>query len=265
MKKIISMLLVCTMLLLSSVTVFAVDTETEAVSYDLSELFADYQDYTLSEMVEFINANKKIHSFVQYFRDAAVEFNISYPENLFFINAQIEGNINSSERHEIFGINCDINFSKYLYSTARITTPSDSVNQGRILLGERGNKLITVELNKEFVKYVCSLDRVEGNRLIVKFFMNMFKQKEVVGVTWFYNGFFYPDDWDTSDWISPPRVVESGDCNGDFLVNGADGYMIKKAILGFDDGIDPLAVDMNYDGLLNAKDSLEVKKKIVLG
>lgn len=45
------------MLILSTVTVFADDTKPETVNYDLSGLFKDYHEYSLSEMVEFINAN----------------------------------------------------------------------------------------------------------------------------------------------------------------------------------------------------------------
>lgn len=57
MKRIISIILVCSMLILSTVTVFADDTKPETVNYDLSGLFKDYHEYSLSEMVEFINAN----------------------------------------------------------------------------------------------------------------------------------------------------------------------------------------------------------------
>ena len=57
MKRIISIILVVSMLILSTVTVFAVDSEPESKVYDLEELFADYHAYSLSEMVEFINAN----------------------------------------------------------------------------------------------------------------------------------------------------------------------------------------------------------------
>ena len=133
------------MLILSSATVFAVDIEAETVSYDLSELFKDYHEYSLDEMVKFIADNKKIHSFVQYFRD------IMHDENMIFINAQREGEIKGSERHPdpgIFGIDTKSNYSKYLLSTARVIKPNDTAMNGLILLGERGNRLITVEINK---------------------------------------------------------------------------------------------------------------------
>ncbi|MBQ3527119.1 MAG: hypothetical protein IJA52_00990 [Clostridia bacterium] len=268
MKKLISILLVLSMIFISTGTVFASDSQEDSPAYSLEELFADYHEYSLSEMVRFIGANKKIYSFVEYFRDAA-QPSIMYPESIFFINAQRDVEFTGAEKRSdprVYGINCNIDFFKYFYNTARVTSPTDSSMKGKILSGERGNRLMPIELNKEFVEYVCSLDRIEGNRLIVNFFMNIYNQEEVVGISWYFNGFVYPEDWDFSDYVSPPRFVNSGDCNGDDLVSGADGYLLKSILSGNDDSrIDPLTVDIACDGELNAKDSLVLKEKIVIG
>ena len=56
-----------------------------------------------------------------------------------------------------------------------------------------------------------------------------------------------------------------GDCNGDGVVNGMDGNMIRRVINGNDCKVDPFAVDLNGDGELNAKDSLGLKSKILNG
>lgn len=254
MKKIISMVLVCTMLLLSSVTVFAVDTEAETVSYDLSELFKDYHEYSLSEMIEFINENPDVYSFVQYLRT-----HIGGRSYMFEVH--IAGEFDRSERGHMLVEYAGLteNMFKYLdYNFRVFSTSSYGYSYGP--LGEKGNKFISIWFTLGFVEYINTIDYVEGNRLIVNFLMNLLSSEEVIGFNWEYSDIqLGGGGYKTFD------TFISGDCNADSLINGADGYLIKKAILGFDDGIDPLAVDMNYDGLLNAKDSLELKKKVVLG
>lgn len=263
MKKIISMVLVCTMLLLSSVTVFAVDTETEPVSYDLSELFADYHEYSVSEMVEFLNANPETLAFVYYLRTAIGFRGYSCPVHMAgeYNNGSVSNRIKVLDA---FFPNYTSNVPKYFVCGARPQIPDESWSfKYYSLLGEKGDICFAIQLDEEFVKYINSLDYAEGNRLIFNFLMNLLSPEDVVGFSWSDGDIIYgggessvPDTY---------KTAALGDCNGDGTVNGADGYMIKKAILGFDDGIDPLAVDMNDDGLLNAKDSLELKKKIVLG
>lgn len=261
MKKIISMLLVCTMLLLSSVTVFAVDTETEAVSYDLSELFADYHEYSVSEMVEFLNANPEALAFVYYLRTAIGFRGYSCPVHMAGEYKIGSGNLRV-QLWTAFFPNYTSECGNYFTVGARPQFVSESWTTNDFLLGEKGNAYFAIQLDEEFVKYINSLDYAEGNRLIFNFLMNLLSPEDVVGFSWDMYDIIYGSGVSVPDTY---KTAALGDCNGDGTVNGVDGYMIKKAILGFDDGIDPLAVDMNSDGLLNAKDSLEVKKKIVLG
>ena len=253
MKKIISIILVVSMLILSTVTVFAVDTEAETVSYDLSELFKDYHEYSLDEMIEFINENPYVYSFVEYLRTEIG--NRTYIFAIHFAGEYIRSEHGSKLLNNT---GFSDNMCEYLYPTFRVMTPD--VGGFRDLLGEKGNKCFHIQFMFEFVEYINSVDYIEGNRLILNFLMNLLRNEEVVGFSWSIMDIQYGNSN-----CKTFNTFISGDCNADSLINGADGYLIKKAILGFDDGIDPLAVDMNDDGQLNAKDSLAVKRKIIIG
>ena len=151
------------------------------------------------------------------------------------------------------------NSSKYLISTARVVNSDSSIFD--VLLGEIGNKVMTVEVNSLFVEYINSLDRVERNRFTLNFLMNIIGNEEVTGISWNRDNLIYGDlNTDIE------QSVIAGDCNGDGRINSIDGYLMKSLMVSraYSD-IDPFAVDMNGDGIITAKDSLSLRRKLAAG
>ena len=247
MKKLISILLVCTMIILGSVTVFSVEEEVE--SYDLSELFTSYDEQSLSDMVKFVGSYPQAYRFIEFFckcSDATFS-------PIFFIHR-------SGDDISRFPNVLEVGFTElspqFLSSTSRVTSSGNASYD--VLIGDVGDKVMSVELEEGFIQYVNSLDRINRNKIILNFLMNMEQNEEIVGISWAYNY-----------WIGAgiPNYFEflEGDCNGDGAVNAIDSNLIRKAIVGNDEGIDPLTVDINTDGDINAKDSLTLKLKLVKG
>ena len=69
MKKLISILLICSMIFMGSISIFAAETDEASESYDLSKLFVNYEEKSLSEMVKYINENQKVYGFIEFFRN----------------------------------------------------------------------------------------------------------------------------------------------------------------------------------------------------
>ena len=57
MKKVISFVLLCSMALICPVSVLANGTDADDKSYNLDELFMEYQEKSLDEMVEYISSS----------------------------------------------------------------------------------------------------------------------------------------------------------------------------------------------------------------
>jgi len=256
MKKLIFSLLACLMILITSATVFAAEPQTDIQDYKLDELFKDYQGKTLDEMIKFIESNSRVYVFIEFFTDHL------YEERVYMINIHTTGQRTSKAFPDLeaVGISKD-NCAKYLVSTARVTRPDYSMSY--FMLGEIGNRVMTVELNYGFVSYINSIDRVERNKLILNFLMNLINNDEVTGVSFSFDYIIYGDSNGNTN-IEETDIV--GDCNGDGRINGADAYLMVSAISGKDFGcIDPFAVDIIEDGYLNAKDYYELKRKIAVG
>ena len=246
MKKFISILLACSMILLSAVSVFA--TEAEEESYDLSELFADYKEYSLSEMVSFIEANPKAYRFVEFFHDCS---NSTFVP-VFHIHMAVT---NIRPIHNVFDVGFTNLSPKYLTCTSRVTT-SGNVSYD-VLIGDVGNKVMSVELEEGFIQYVNSLERVEKNKTILNFLMNVIENEAVAGVSWAFSYII-----GESGGLDNMQIITVGDCNGDGFVNPMDSNLMRKAVAGKAHNMDPFAVDINGDGAVNAKDSLFLKKMI---
>ena len=253
MKKVISIVLLCSMILLCPVSVWATDLYAEDKTYNLDELFMEYRAKTLTEMVEFISVNPFVSGFLENLRNTFVECNY-----MFFIHTTGELTSGRVPNLEAVGISYD-HSEKYLLSTARVVKPDESMYD--ILLGEIGNKVMTVELNVEFIEHINSLDRVEGNKLILDFLINIIGNKEVVGISWTRDNLIYGDNNSNSN-----QTAIVGDCDGDGSINSKDSFLIRLVIIGKGhDNIDPFAVDINGDGDINAKDSLALRRKIAVG
>ena len=261
MKKVISIILVFSMLILSASAVFASDSDVESKNYDLSELFNDYHEYSLSEMIEFYNVTPEAYAFVCYLRESYLRNS----ENLWVV-IHMDGKYSTpgtvfnayTSRFtdgDTYLSYCDINRS-------RPGSPDIYMKSHSVLMGEKGNRCFNLEINYDFVEYIKALDSLEGNILILDLLMNLIGG-EAVGVSF---SFDYPrieGSFDNYNDIFDSIMI--GDCNIDGTVNGVDGYLLKSVISGKDQLLDPFAVDTNDDGLLNAKDSLALKKKIVIG
>lgn len=298
MKKFISILLVIAMLFISSATVLATELESDSPSYALEDFFKDYHEYSLGEMVRFIGDNPNAYGFVEflsYDHLGCDEYNINYDYDLWTtihvsgdygtkvfnrfisrINTEKYLNEDNTETYRYLDY-CDINLS-------RPSGPSLYLKPYSILVGDEGNVCFLIEIKNEFIKHLKSLDRIERNRKILNFLMNLMTD-EFVGVSFsfgnesiLYKGYNSGSTTDTPSasvdttnsfsYITPDTYepIVDGDCNADGNVNGVDGYVIKSTLSGNDDCyIDPLAVDLTRDGKLNAKDSLELKIKIVIG
>ena len=149
MKKLISILLVCVMLFLGNVSVFAAETDEAPEIYDLSKLFVNYEE--------------KDHGLDpdDYF---------AYPE----VKIYISGNYKNAEVWNAFYSRLTDEHSKYIIlNTSRPTTPGASDPFGTIMLGEKGNKSFYIDFTDEFFSYIKTLDRLDGNVLIMDFLMNL--------------------------------------------------------------------------------------------
>lgn len=258
MKKVISVLLVCSMILLSTVSVLATDSVAESKSYDLDELFNDYDEKSLSEMVEFIAENQSVFCFVEHFRyQRLISQLVSYHKLVIHVSGEYN---HPGEIHSVFGtnFNANANISKYLGWGDRPVTPDSSP-----LLGEKGIKNFTIEMNEEFIDHINSLNRLDGNILILDFIMNLMSCEDVVGISILDHPRYGSSAPGINTYIPyEPSIL--GDCTADGVVNSTDAYVMKKAIVGYTNGIDPFAVDLNVDGSISAKDSLALRKKIVI-
>ena len=237
MKKLLSVLLVFSMIILSSAAVFAIDAEAEGEKYALEDLFESYTDFSTAEMLEFIGANPYVANLFYEIRTCNSE------SFMFYVNLEDAGRLPDVGK---LGVIAEKS-SEYLLSTARVVNSSDDGiywNQ----IGELGNKTMTVELTAGFVDYVRSLDCVEGNNLLLNLVMNVMAAKDVAGIAWEIDNNVY-----TAGEVLP------GDCNGDGAVNSIDGNLMRRILGGKDCTVDPFAVDINGDGRLNAMDSLAVK------
>ncbi len=251
MKKVISILLVCTMILISTASVFA--TESEAESYDLAELFADYDEKSLSEMIKFIDTNPQTYRFIEFF----YECSCSTFTPIFFIHRAGD---NISRIPNVLEVGFSELSPKYLTSTSRVTTSSNASANYDVLMGDVGDRVMSVQLEEGFIEYVNSFDRVERNKIILNLLMNMAENEEIVGISW---AFSYKLGAGTTNSTYMETII--GDCNGDGAVNSMDSFIMKITIAGHENAIDPFAVDMNSDGAINAKDSLLLKRKIIHG
>jgi len=304
MKKLISILLVLSMIFISTGTVIATELEADSPSYALEDFFKDYHEYSLSEMIRFIGANPAAYSYVEY-----LSYNhLRYYEGNYdlWTTIHVSGDFSqTSARAKVFSqFAAKINTEKYMtedntetyryldycvINTSRPSSPSSYMKNFSILVGDKGNICFLIEIKNEFIKHLKSLDRIERNRKILNFLMNLMDD-EFVGVSFsflddpmIYNDYASYATTDTPStfsnintstnnspsftYITPDTYepIVNGDCNADGNVNGADCNMMKRAILGFEEGIDPLAVDLATDGELNAKDSLALKRKITIG
>ncbi len=264
MKRIISILLVSAVILMMPLSVLATESaesvtensNADIKSYNLEELFVDYKEYSLDEMIGFLRDNPRIEDFLYWIRATrgGGQFNNNF---MFFVHLEREGSLTGSERVpkvEYLGVN-EENSADYLLSTARVVAPDTQNTYLSCMSGEMGNRKMTVELLEGFADYICSFERAEGNRIILNFIMNIFGSEDVVGVSWYDNYTVYFD----------PSGSKQGDYNGDGAVNVLDGNIIRRILSGNTYTIDPFAADMNGDGKLNSKDSLILQKKLVNG
>ncbi len=266
MKKIISIILVISMLFISTETIFATDTIANSESYDLEELFVNYQEYSLGEMVKFIGDNPNAYSFVDY-----LSLNYFKWETNLRVVIHMSGDYSqrikafswfyskvNTEKYQTENNTEDYRYAKFCYvNTSRPSGPDSYLKYDSVLVGDKGNICINIDIKDDFVDYLKSLNRIERNKMILNFLMNLLDE-DIVGISF---SFDYEIDHHTNSY----EPTLSGDCNGDCAINGVDGYLMKEAILRNNDNLDPLAVDLNADASLNAKDSLELKRKIVIG
>lgn len=237
-----------------TVSVLPVDADKESEKYGLEDLFVNYKDFSTGEKLEFLASNPQVANLFYWLRATRNSGGIS-GNFMFFVHLEREGSLTGSEKVpdvSKLGIIAE-NSTDYLLSTARVINPTDDGMPGN-RIGELGNRLMTVELIEGFADYACSLDRVEGNNLILNFLMNIVAAEDVVGISWYSNYDVYYDD--------PNNEIIPGDCNGDGAVNGIDGNLTRRILSGKDCTVDPFTVDANGDGKLNAMDSLFIKLKI---
>ena len=175
MKKIVSVLLLCSMIMASSFAVFAVESNTE---YDLNELFVNYKETAFSDMVKFIGDYSQISTFVDWMRATNGQENF-----MFFVHLDKYQPLASN--YENMGLVAESTTGKYVISSARITKPSSTTMSFCTLLGEAGNRVATVEIKADFVNYICSLDRIEGNKIILDFLINLLSSEGVSGISWY--------------------------------------------------------------------------------
>ncbi|MBR4881380.1 MAG: hypothetical protein IKU19_05565 [Clostridia bacterium] len=268
MKKLISVLLIFSMIFAGSVSAFAADTESEI--YDLSKLFVNYDEKSLPEMVRYINENQDVYGFIEFFRNHGVDFDkmFSAPE----VEIYMSGIYKNSEVFNAFYSRLTDEHSKYIIlNTSRPTTPESSTPYGTVMLGEKGNKCFYIDFTDEFFSYIKTLDRLDGNVFIMDFLLNLLSD-DVVGISFSWHkvymdpelGKTYDGNTIECDYSSFASAIV-GDCNGDGAVNAVDSYIMRILIVGNECKADPFAIDMDGDGGVNAKDSLLLKTRIVKG
>jgi len=265
MKKLISVLLICSMIFLGSVPVFAAETAEDTESFDISKLFVNYEEKTIAEMVKYIYENQAVYDFVEFFRNhgSDPDQGFGFPE----ITIYMSGNYKTNEVWNAFYSNLTDEHSKYIVlNTSR---PSNSYAPGvtSAMLGEIGTKCFWIDFTNEFFDHIKSLNRLDGNILIMDFLMNLLSG-DVAGISFEWNKVYWDNEdgntFDT-DLSDNGATMVLGDCNGDATVNSMDAYLMKLALIGIDVSLDPFAVDVNCDGNLNAMDSFALKKTVVSG
>ena len=229
--------------------------------YDISEFFLNYNAKSLHEMVKFIADNQETYSWVNFFRERT-----DTSTNVIYLHLADDINSGSGRIPNLPSVGLVDYYGKYAVSTARLVKADANNLPGDVHIGEVGNKIMTLELNEEFIKYIDSLNRLDGNVMILDILMNILDSEQVVGVSWTVDDYLYYDTAFTtfglaSDNTKNPAVI--GDCNGDGAVNGIDAYLMRRLISGNGDKVDPFAVDLNSDGKITAIDSLLLKKMIV--
>ena len=144
MKKIISVLLVCSMLFLGSVSVFATGSVEESESLDIAELFVEYEEKSLYEMVKYINENQIVYGFIEFFRNHGLKADNpwAYPE----VTIYMSGNYKTQEVWNAFYSRLTEEHSKYIeLNMSRPNTPDASTPHGTVMLGEKGTKCFWID------------------------------------------------------------------------------------------------------------------------
>jgi len=240
--------LVCSMILLCTAPVFAVEESTD--SYELSELFCDYKEYSLSEMVEYISRDPQSSLFTGLFCGCSLGlFNPTFHIH--------RSGTNIGRIPNVLEVGFSEQSPKYLTSTSRVTTASNANYD--FLIGDVGDKVMSVELAEGFVEYVNSLDGVERTTVILNFLMNVENNEEVAGVSWSNDCPYYGGGFIGTSHEEPIR----GDCDGDGSLNSIDANLMRRILSGNDCKVNPFSVDMNADGKLNAVDSYALRLKLV--
>ena len=158
------------------------------------------------------------------------------------------------------------NKSKYIVLNG--SRPSNSYAPGitDAMLGEIGT-CFWLNFTNEFFEYIKTLNRLDGNILIMDFLMNLL-DGDVAGISFDETEVCWDADYGhtfDTDLSDNGATMVLGDCNGDATVNSMDAYLMKLALIGSDVSLDPFAVDVNCDGNLNAMDSFALKKTVVSG
>ena len=265
MKKLISVLLIFSMILLGSVPVFAAETAEDTESFDISKLFVNYEEKTIAEMVKYIYENQAVYAFVEYFRNhgSDPDQGFGFPE----ITIYMSGNYKTNEVWNAFYSNLTDEHSKYIVLNGSRPSNSDAPGITDAMLGEIGTKCFCIDFTNEFFDHIKSLNRLDGNVLIMDFLMNLL-DGDVTGISFDENEVCWDADYGhafESDRSDSGTIMNLGDCNGDDTVNSMDAYLMKLALIGSDVSLDPFAVDVNCDGNLNAMDSFALKKTVVSG
>lgn len=257
MKKYFSIVLVCSIVFLGSVSVFATDLYAENESYDLAELFTNYEEKSFSEMVEFIADNPKSYGLIEYFRGR------NYTNDHSMV-IHMSGNYDPIFNVlNVFATSVTDNCSKYLSWGSRPSSPAAYMTTGSILVGEKGDLCFGIGIKEEFIRYINSLDRVEGDKMILNFLMNLI-DGECVGLSFSFDFLYGWDSINEYDSVSDELII-MGDCNRDGAIDSKDANLLKRTIGGNDCKVDPLTVDLCADGVVNAKDFFVLKKMVVNG
>ena len=212
-------------------------------------------------MVQFIAENQEVYYFVEYFRNRTEN-----SSDTLYIHMAEKLTAGSGTVPNLSSVGMKYNMFKYLNAVA-VWTP-DVIESTNVMMGEVGNKILVVRLSEEFIEYVNSLNRLDGNVLILDLLMNIVANDNVAGIGWNIDGYTGANTDIMTLSLLPEEIYEPsviGDLNGDGIVNAIDSNLMKKTIVGHESKIDPFAVDMNGDGAINARDSLALKLKIVMG
>lgn len=251
MKKIISVILVCSMLVLGSLSVFAQDSAKDEKSFDLNELFVNYKEHTIDEMVEYVYANPAVLTFIEYFHESVVF------DDEFELIIHQSGELKRSEMPQFDSEAITSNIKDYFICLSRVVVANER-NSGSFRMGEMGEKCFGAWMTAEFHDYLASLDKAEADVILIDLIMNLV-DGDIVGISSnceFRIGAGFGA-------AVTPNVY--GDCNGDGSVNAIDSNLMKKVLSGANVMVDPITVDVNRDGKLNSMDAFLLKTKLTIG